>query len=521
MALFTKARPSVAFAAACALGAAAGAARASVVLDAGDCPDDVEFIEKAGFMKTLEEKMPKVLALMEGREAAESPIPDVKFILVKDFPGSNAAATARPFAREIRLGTTWAKTQSVPEVNGALVHEFAHIVQSYGKDGRKRPPSWVSEGVVDWVRWFNFEPPERSAFIAREAARVRRHDYSYRVTAAFFDWIAKKYDPDFVIKLNKICRAGEYDDVKTWIDLLGKPQEVLASEWRDSLPPVRKPAGAINLASYNIRRAGKPDVGERDWTNRVHLVAGVVEKRGFEVMGLQEAYPRQIVDLRAALPGWDSFGKGRFKDFSDEASPIFWKTERFEKLDGGQFWLSETPDEPGSKSWKAAFPRVCTWVKLHDKKTGRDFFFFNTHLDHASIEARQNGVKVILGRIAEIAKGAPVVLSGDFNDAVVDDRLRAEIRNHPKDRTKLTPAGPDHPINVVKAVLKDTEEISKQGHLGTEWTDNTYGEKHIKRIDYVFVSDGIDVFSHETCCDRPNGMYPSDHEAVAVTLLLK
>lgn len=281
------------------------------------------------------------------------------------------------------------------------------------------------------------------------------------------------------------------------------------------------PSGSINIATYNIRRAGKPDVGERDWTNRLPLVVGVVEKRGFEVMGLQEAYPRQIEDLRAAMPGWDSFGKGRFKNLSDEGSPIFWKKSRFDKLDGGQFWLSETPDEPGSKSWKAAFPRICTWVKLRDKGTGKMFFFFNTHLDHASIDARKNGVNLILGRIAGIAKGAPVVLTGDFNDSVVSDELRAEIRNHPKDRTKLTPAGPDHPINVVKGVLKDAREISKTPHVGTDWTDNTYGEKHIKRIDYVFVSDGIDVLSHETCCDRPGGMYPSDHEAVTARILVK
>ncbi len=504
-----------------AAGVAAASAGAAVILDGSENPDGVEFIERAGLVKTLEENMPKVVELVDGREAVEAGIPDVKLKLVKDIKDQKAAATAASWSREICLGVEWAKSQSVAEVNGALVHEFAHIVQSYWAPGRKTPPSWVSEGIADWVRWCNFEPPERRAVNFPEVRRVRRHDASYRVSAEFLDWVAKTYDPKFVIKLNKICRAGEYDDVKTWIELVGKPQEVLASEWRDSLPPRVKPKGAIDLATYNIRRAGKPDVGERDWTNRVHLIVGVVNKRGFDVMGLQEAFPGQIEDLRAALPGWESFGKGRSKNLTDEASPIFWKAERFEKLDGGQFWMSETPDVPGSKSWKAMFPRICTWVKLHDKETGKDFFFFNCHTDHASIEARQKGVRVILDRIAEIAKGAPVVLSGDFNDSVVDDKLREEIRNHPKDRTKLTPAGPDHPINVVKTVLKDSIDVSKTGHVGTDWTDNTYGEKHIKRIDYVFVSDGVDVLAHETCCDRPNGQYPSDHEAVAVRLKVK
>ena len=230
-------------------------------------------------------------------------------------------------------------------------------------------------------------------------------------------------------------------------------------------------------------------------------------------------YPEQISDMMAALPGWDSFGKGRSKELKDEASPIFWRKDRFEKLDAGQFWMSETPDVPGSKSWDAMFPRVCTWVKLRQKATGREFFYFNCHTDHKSIEARQKGVQLVLERIASIAKDAPVLFGGDFNDEIVDDKLREEVRL--KDHTRLSPNDENHPIAIVKRALKDSQDISKTPHMGTYWTDNGYGEKHVKRIDYLFVSDAVEVLEHETCCDRPDGKYPSDHEAVAVRIQFK
>lgn len=490
-------------------------ASAKVILDASGCTEGEAMILEKGFIPVFEKNMPFVVELLEGKEAAEKPIEDVKLILVNDFNRKLVVASCVAERREIRLGVKWAQTQSFEEVSGALVHEFAHAVQFYWRPGRKAPPIWVTEGIADWVRWYNYEPLERRKF-QPELGYSRRYNAKYRVTATFLDWVCRTYDPQFVIKLHRICRDGGYDDVKTWIDLTGKTQEELGAEWRATIPPAE---GSFELASYNIRRAGKPDVNERDWTNRLALVVDVVNRHGFEVMGLQEAYPSQIRDLREALPGWDSFGRGRSKSLKDEASPIFWKTDRFEKLDGGQFWMSETPDEPGSKSWKAMFPRICTWVKLRDLKTSKEFFYFNCHTDHASIEARRKGVRVILDRIASIAKDAPVVLSGDFNDEVVDDRLREEVRR--KDHTKLSPEGPDHPINIVKSVLKDSLDVSKTEHVGTIWTDNGYGEKHIKRIDYVFVSDAVEVLAHETCRDRPNGVYPSDHEALSTTLRLK
>jgi len=268
------------------------------------------------------------------------------------------------------------------------------------------------------------------------------------------------------------------------------------------------------VASYNIRRAG--DKGDNEWSQRLPRIAGVIESHGFDLIGFQEVYPEQLADLKRVLPGWAAFGRGRSANHTDEASPIFWKRSRFTLLDSGEFWHSPTPDKPGSKAWKAMFPRICTWVKLRELATGRVLFHFNTHLDHASVEARHNSAILLLERIAAIAGDEQVLLTGDFNDEIGTAEYRAEVKA--RDHTVLSPEGPDHPLNIIMSRLFDARERSATEPMGTEWSDNGYGQKHVKRIDYIFVSKRLAVRSYETCADRPGGKYPSDHEAVTAKL---
>ena len=94
--------------------------------------------------------------------------------------------------------------------------------------------------------------------------------------------------------------------------------------------------------------------------------------------------------LAEKLPGYAVFSAGR-DDGKDagESAAVFYRKERFEKLDGGHFWLSETPDVPGSKGWDAALPRVATWVRLKDRAAPDrpPVLFLNTHLDHRGAAA--------------------------------------------------------------------------------------------------------------------------------------
>ncbi len=265
---------------------------------------------------------------------------------------------------------------------------------------------------------------------------------------------------------------------------------------------------AFNLATFNIRR-GMMDKGENAWTNRLPRLLKVVESRQFDVIGFQEAMPEQVEDLVKSLPEWSRVGVGRCKNGQDEAVCIFFRKARFELCDSGTFWLSEKPDEPGSKSWNAAWPRICTWGVFRDRKTGRKFRFYNTHLDHVSELARINGVKMILEKVkAGMAEG-PVFLTGDMNGIY-------------KPPTAENTAAND-PILAILEVLKNSESVSETPHQGAVNTVQGFRTKPSRKdecIDYVFVSPGIRVLSHTTCDDKPDGKFASDHYPVVIRAAL-
>lgn len=120
-------------------------------------------------------------------------------------------------------------------------------------------------------------------------------------------------------------------------------------------------------------------------------------------------------DLKQAMPGYDYIGVGRDDGKqAGEHSAIFYRTDKFEVLDHGDFWLSEIQDRP-NKGWDAVLPRICTWGEFRDKKTGFIFLFFNLHMDHVGVQARAESAKLILQKIKDFPKELPAILTGDFN----------------------------------------------------------------------------------------------------------
>ena len=96
---------------------------------------------------------------------------------------------------------------------------------------------------------------------------------------------------------------------------------------------------------------------------------------------------------------------------------VIFRKDRFEIRRMGQFWLSETPDVPASMSWGVTITRMVTWVRFLDKRTGKEFYFLDTHFAHRpqDEQARSNSAKVIADFLATLPKDIPVVLTGDFN----------------------------------------------------------------------------------------------------------
>ena len=168
-------------------------------------------------------------------------------------------------------------------------------------------------------------------------------------------------------------------------------------------------------------------------------------------------------------------------------------------MDGGTFWLSETP-ETCSFGWDAACRRVCSWVKLKDLETDATFHVFNTHFDHKGEVARKESAQLILDRMEEISGGeGPVVLCGDFN---------------------LPPSSPS--IAVIKDKLQDAFQVSVQPPYSSVSTFHgfTYDDPPGQRIDYVFVSEDVRVMRYGALTDSRDRAFFSDHLPVLVTLQL-
>ena len=187
----------------------------------------------------------------------------------------------------------------------------------------------------------------------------------------------------------------------------------------------------LRWCTFNIRLQNDGDekagVG---WSVRRDRVADYIKSNHIDVVGMQEVLHQQLQDLLQRLPEYDYVGVGRTDGKTKgEYSPIFFLKNKFEVLEKGNFWLSETPDVPGSKGWDAALERVASYAKLKNKKTGKVFMAVNTHFDHVGVTARRESAKLIMQKIQEIVGNRPAVVTGDFNVDESDETYRTMTTN--------------------------------------------------------------------------------------------
>ncbi len=173
----------------------------------------------------------------------------------------------------------------------------------------------------------------------------------------------------------------------------------------------------LRCCTFNIRlKNDGDDKAGFGWNVRRDRVANYIREKAIDVVGMQEVLHPQLLDLLERLPQYDYVGVGRADGKTrGEYSPIFFLKDKFEVLDKGNFWLSETPDVPGSKGWDAAIERIASYAKLKDKTTGKIFMAVNTHFDHVGVMARRESAKLIMRKIQEIVGNRPAVVTGDFN----------------------------------------------------------------------------------------------------------
>lgn len=250
----------------------------------------------------------------------------------------------------------------------------------------------------------------------------------------------------------------------------------------------------LTIATYNIRY-DNPGDGLNAWPNRKENVKALIRFHDFDIFGTQEGLINQIKGLEEMNEyGRTGVGRDDGKD-AGEHSAIFYKKNRFQLLQSGNFWLSETPGKPG-KGWDAkCCNRICSWAKFKDLATKKEFYFFCVHFDHEGVEARRESGKLMVKKIKEIAQNATVICVGDFNSTPETEQ-----------------------INEMQTLLKDAYKVTQSPPYGPEGTFNAFKfdapMKH--RIDYIFVSPSVAVQKYGVLTDAKDQRYPSDHQPVMI-----
>lgn len=252
----------------------------------------------------------------------------------------------------------------------------------------------------------------------------------------------------------------------------------------------------LKVMSYNIRLGTAKD-GTNSWEYRYPATAMMLKDQMPDVFGVQEAFDFQVKFIEENFKDYDCVGVGRDNGKSEgEHMSIFWNKKNVKMLKWGTFWLSETPEKP-SKGWDAKCKRTATWALMKDKKTGKHFYYVNTHLDHRGSEARRQGLNLIVSRIDEInPKGYPMVLTGDFN-MKPDDAALTGLEQRMQSARKIAPKTDNHA------------------------TLNLWGKgKADMVIDYIYVSGFSACTEYHTITEKyGTWKYVSDHYPIYAKLI--
>lgn len=252
---------------------------------------------------------------------------------------------------------------------------------------------------------------------------------------------------------------------------------------------------ALKIMTLNIRY-DNPGDSLNSWSGRSSVVCDYILDEMPDIFGMQEVLWNQYEVLDSVLAEYSSVGSGRDNGYREgEMNPVFFRKDKFDMVRTITFWLSETPEVPGSKGWGASLPRIVTWMELVNKKTEEHFFFFNTHFAHDSDTARIMSAKILLSEVEKIAEGYPFIVTGDFN--MVPGSTGYEILTGPAESVPL---------------LTDSYNVSVKRPSGPSFTYNGFSDKPgSERIDFIFVRNGMTVIDHATVPKKDHGIFISDH----------
>jgi endonuclease/exonuclease/phosphatase family metal-dependent hydrolase len=253
--------------------------------------------------------------------------------------------------------------------------------------------------------------------------------------------------------------------------------------------------GDLKVMSFNVRTAHAKD-GANAWGKRKDLFFKTIGDYGPDLIGFQEVVEEQYDAITGEMKDYTPVGVARDDGKrKGEWSLIMFKTGRFVEEGSGTFWLSETPEVAGSKSWDAALTRVCSYVKLKDKETGREFLYANTHFDHKGPVARLHSAELIRKKLPELAGGLPILMTGDFNTNETNPPYGVLTKDH---------------------WLVDTyREVHPEVKEDESSFSAFVGKMQGKRIDFILhTKEFVGVEAEIDRAHSEDNRYPSDHYAV-------
>lgn len=257
---------------------------------------------------------------------------------------------------------------------------------------------------------------------------------------------------------------------------------------------------ALTVMTFNLRYAS--DTPPNAWPQRRPVMKACLESVQPDLIGTQEGVYPQLKDLASDLPAYDWIGTGRDGGSRGEFMAVFYRRARFEPLEFDHFWLSDTPHVIASATWGNTNRRMVTWVRFRDRQTGGEFFFWNTHLDHAVQLAREKGAALIRERVNALKTTLPVLLVGDFN--------------------AVAGANPAYDILVKEGGFLDTWGLARERRNADFNTFNAFNTPKLegRRIDWILVRGAAEVDWSEIVTFEQDGQFPSDHFPVVARLRL-
>jgi len=257
----------------------------------------------------------------------------------------------------------------------------------------------------------------------------------------------------------------------------------------------------LGVMSFNIRY-GSADDGKNSWEFRKELVVETIREYDPVLVGTQETLKFQAEYIDQQLDDFESFGIGRNHDGGGESMRVFYKASEVMPVETGQFWYSETPNIPGTKSWDSSLPRAATWAKIWHIKSKTFFYFINTHFDHRGKVARLESAKLLTKFARKLDKDIPIILTGDFNASAQTSAPWKELTSKLFTDSRLT------------AAEKKGSELTFGGFKAPN-------EDRSRRIDWIMYRGPIKSLYNETVLYNKNGQYPSDHYPVYEKLLIE